>query len=492
MMHSIWSFLAKLVVGAIPWIGVLLILCSLFLVRFPPSGVFTTSSDFSSDHPWIRTFLPATRVTTAGVQADGWTGQRILEDPVYLNVQTPGPYESADIELEMRPVLQPMVQFGIERSLNEFELVPVYFSELQSPSWTHVQSSAFTGYLSASTSASAIGSIPFSQLAIWNASATMPLLQDPVGVGSETWVSLRGSHDIWVIPTANGADLTIRFQSVNRSKASDSVVVRMFYGDEQVADDVFPLNGSRDQGMGTELVRTFHFPTKKPGVYRFSFRMSDDVFIRSIQTMNSHWVIGPRLYLGDVVGYATTTHVLNWVTDSRHVLAETFHAEGVQTLSLGAKAQDVSKTHVEYRLDRQGMGEPRVSFIAPKGDIRMVGDGFFAVDDAHYFSAQPRHLDDLTELASEGITALYTPYERPLDLGDGWVRSKIHLALNPRTPTMRLILSAPGLIHRAGASVDVRRVKVTFHRPAQSWKDWFVTFRTEASLAWHRLWTASS
>jgi hypothetical protein len=223
-----------------------------------------------------------------------------------------------------------------------------------------------------------------------------------------------------------------------------------------------------------------------PGVYRVAFQSDDDVFIRSIKTTSRHWVVGPRLNFGDVVGYSTTTMAgVAWTT-SRHVVAETLHAEGQQVVRLGEVSVNVSRTHEPFRLDRRDSDARPVQLTAPKGDVRLVGDGWFALRPEAYFDPKPKRLTDATDLNAEQVKGIVTPYLRPADQGDGWYLAQKTFTLDPNLDTLRFVMSAPGVASRVGA-VDIRRVTLRYHRAPLTLGGWFALVRQEVINAWHRL-----
>ncbi|MCI0479490.1 hypothetical protein L0Y59_03015, partial [Candidatus Uhrbacteria bacterium] len=222
------------------------------------------------------------------------------------------------------------------------------------------------------------------------------------------------------------------------------------------------------------------------GVIRVSLQADDDVFIRWIRTTSRRWVLGPRLVFGDIVGYATSVRPgLAWTT-SRHLVAETFHREGEQAVTLGDVRVDVEKTHTAYRLDRTDTEPGPARLYAPEGDIRFVGDGWFALREDALFEPKPKRFTDATDPVAEGVKGVVTPFVRPEDLGDGWYRATFAYDIEPTMDRLRLVLSASGIASRMGA-VDIRRIAVTYRRPALSFDEWWNVFWQEAVNAWRRL-----
>ena len=473
---------------SVPWLAAVFGFGFLIYLRFPPSGVFATATQLDGKSPWIFPFLPSDRASTPGLQPDGWMGQRVTDDPTYFSARVPGPYESADVSLEFRTLNQPLLELGIVRDAqgNNLEMKPMYSSELDSAEWKEALQTGVHGYVRTSESDARLTSSDPHGTAVWDASSSMPLLRDPAMEATTTETSLRGAHDFYLVPAGGAINATFDFQDANRGKADDVIAFRVTYGDEEIPEATFALNLSSDKRMGVLQEHTVSVRDAKPGVYRISFIASDDVFIRKITTTSQHWVLGTRVYFGDTVGYLEGVHPGQVWTDSRHVIAQTFHAEGLQQVSLGTVVDTLKETQRAVRLDRTDADTAPVLLQAPKGDARFIIDGFAALRQDAFFEPQPRRFTDGTKLDIEGTDAVVTPYVRPIALEGNWHRATFHLSIPSTIDTLRFALSAPGISSRLG-SVDVRRISLTYHRPANTWSDWMHVIRQELVNAWHRL-----
>lgn len=473
---------------AVPWAVAVVATGWLFSLRFPMSGIFVADSVIDGKSAWVNPFLPAERTSSPGAQAEGWTGQRIVGDPAYFTARVPGPYETVDVAIEYRPIRQPLMEFGIVHDAEgkQLELRPLYAAGLESPEWKRGSSGTSGGYVRAGISESRLADPNPSGLVVWDASATIPLLEDPVGIPAVTNVSLRGSHDFYVVPSGKEVRMTFTLQAANRKAGSDIAVFRFFRGEEEIGHEAFGASGSRETRMGRTVKHDVVLRDVGPGVYRIAFIADDDVFIRSVETPSTRWVVGPRVYFGDVVGYATGTPGANVWTNSRHIVAETFHAEGLQTIDFGGKKAKISRTHVATRADRDDDDAGAVRLSAPRGDVRVIGDGYVAFREGAFFEPRPRRLTDATDVVRERVNAVLTSYVRPESLEDGWKKSTFRFTVNPSLDRLRFVLSAPGVAARAGA-VDVRRVTLTFRRDAVDPGDWFRIIRQELANAWRRL-----
>lgn len=469
---------------SIPWIACVLGIAWLALERFPPSGQFEAETSLDGKSAWIQPFLPAERTTAPGSQGD-WIGQRISADPVYFTARSPGPYEWVDLEMEFRSIRQPLIEIGMVRDAEgkELEMRPLYAAELMSSNFRSVPGKGFV----------ALG-IPNSRLddprpdglATWLATTTAIQLSDPASEAKEVALSLRGSHDFYVVPSGGRLEFEMEFQAANRNQGNDIAVVRLYRGDEEIDRNVVSISGTRDTRLSSKVVHRVKKNAVTPGVYRIQVVASDDVFIRNIRTTSQHWVFGPRFVSGDNVGYSTTTAAVNVWTNSRHLVAETFHMEGLQRLDFGPVTGQLRQTHEQVRLNRKADGQQLVQLSAPKGDVRFIGDGFFALSSQAFFEPKPRRLTDATEMNADGLVAVVTPFVRPSELGDGWYRAQARFALRPGQEQLRFVLSAPGMAARA-AAVDIKKIRITYARDQRDAQTWWNILRQEVAQAWRRL-----
>lgn len=469
---------------ALPWLAAVALFGNILLLRFPPSGTFVTTTVFDGNNAFILPFLPAERTTSPGVQDDGWTGQRIVGDPVYASGRIPGPYQTADVMVEYRSIRQPFVEFGLVRDQagKDLDLRPMYAEQLEAPEWQEVDG----GFVRNGTPPSRLRDPDTRGMAVWDAVSLMPSLSDPASSSTVTNVSLRGSHDLYLVPSGGMVDVTFTLQDVNRATGTSVVAIRLYRGNDLVQHEVIQTNASRETTMGKTFERRIMFRRATPGVYRLAFGASDDVFIRAIRTTSRRWVIGPRLNIGDVVGYATTTTPGTAWTTSRHFSFETRHAEGLQTVSVATDRLPVKQTHAVYHLDRTDTYAGIIQLVAPRGDMLIIGDGYFALRADAYFDPKPKRLTDATNLAAEHVVGVLTPYRHPRDLGDGWLASTFTFDLAPTQDMMRFVLASPGIADRE-AAVDIRRITITYRRAPLSWSEWADVLMQEMKNAWRRL-----
>lgn len=478
------------ILGVLPWLLGASVFIWILLLRFPLDGVFIVENNLTGNNAFIFPFLPAERTVLFDGRTENWKGQRVLDDPVYMNVMTPGPYETAEVEMDFRVLRQPLLEFGLVKDSagKQLEMYPWYSEVLEQESWKAVSDEeGIKGYVSQGISESGLASNDTRGLAVWLATTTSPIMSD-------TWsdqrtvstVSLRGAHDFWVISADGKIYFKLVIQDVNRNRSGGVVAVQVLLNDVLVSQDAIGTSGSRDVGYGALTPVAVDLKDLSPGVYRIKVVADDDIFIRRVETNNRRWVVGPRLVIGDVVGYATTTQSLQAWTNARHIVVETFHKEGFQEISLGTVKGIIRRTHTPVRIDRTDEVVELVKINAPRGDVRVIADGYFGFDQSAFFEPQPRRLTASTLGSREGIEAVLTSYQRVEDLGDGWMRAKYGFPISSDVGSLRFVLSAPGIASRAGA-VDVKRVSVTFRRAPMDLQSWWELLIQEAKMAWRRI-----
>ncbi|KAA0205511.1 hypothetical protein EDM68_05545 [Candidatus Uhrbacteria bacterium] len=488
MRLPVWS---RVLAILLPWSLAIGLLGWVVSLRFPIDGVARFSFTFDGSSPWLNPFQPGERVTSPGRQPEGWTGQRIIGEPVYSSARLPGAYDTLEIAMEVKPLRQPLAELGLLRDEEafSFEMEPLW-SEALSSGWRRVRAGGREGYVRQDLTDDALLTQDYARLMVWQSELDIPSWSDEPGEWRSYDVSLRGTHDFHVVPGTDGY-LRFRFvlQDVNRARdPKNRAAFRLTRRDETLWTEAVSVSGVADNRPSKAFEKTIDIPDLAPGVYRLSFLADDDFFIRTVSTPARRWVIGPRLYVGDTVGYEQAdAYRTQWITNSHHLVAETFHKEGLQTVRLGSAPIELRRTHTPHPLDRAaGERVQPVELRLEKGSIRLVGDGYFAPEAESLFYPAPRRLTADADPLAEGVVAVLTPLVVPEPLEDGWWRVRSSWTLPASQDTLRLALGLPGIVTRSGA-FDIRRAEMTYRRPPLSPSEWWRAIRRELSAAWKRL-----
>lgn len=474
---------------AVPWIVAGVLFVWVMRSHFPADGRFVMDIPVDGRSPWFEAFLPGQRASSPGVQPEGWTGQRITDEPVYARLRLPGAYETADVRIEFRPNGQPLLELGVERGQEgaaSYEMSPLWSQQIASSTFTRLLTAQGPWWVRPGTTAAQLDEANEARV-FWHASGTLAEAWSDQGPVPQTVSSsLRGAHDFWFVPVDGRIDFTLSVQDMNRSAHHSTASFRLTRDQDLLWSDAISFGGDEDSKPSVLTHKVMSFKDLPPGVYRLSFLADDSIFIRAWRTTAKRWVIGPRVYFADEVGYSPSTPSVAVWTNSNHIEAKTLHKEGLQTIKLGNDARlTLAETHVTSPLTRAvNERNGNVPLTMPKGNVWVLGDGYVSWSSSALFFPSPRRLTDETRLDDERIQAVATTYEAPQSLGDGWYAGTLHVKLDPSQDRLKLVLAAPGMIRR-GASVDVRRFRVVYGRPPLE-EAWWEPLRQELSRAWQR------
>ena len=467
----------------LPWAAAVVCLGWLASMRLSPGGAFGTHFVFDGTHPWMDPFVPAERVTPAGPQTGGWTGQRLLQDPVYASARAPGLFDRVNVTLEAKTTNQPFLEFGLLRDPASFafELHPLW-SEALSKGWRAVSvssthgstSSPLVGYVKEGMPDQTLVTARDDQRLTWGATTTPALTMDPGSTERAYPISFVGSHDFYFIPTSDGMRIVIRLENLATGRTGPLAQLHIFHHDREVGWMV--AETKPNQSVYDETIN-FEKGAASPGVYRVTVLCDTQVAITQVTTPASHWVVGP----GVTFGSAKNTL---FATNSFHLVAQTAQNEGLQTLGLGSATATLKEISSSVRLDRapnQLTGAQTLT--VPNGNVRVIGDGYFSPDAHTLFYPSPRRLTDVTDLDREGIVAVVTSYIQPESTADGW--KKLSATFDGLSgDQFKFLLSAPGLKMRGG-SVDIRAADLRYQRTEG--KSFWTILRNELSLIRQRL-----
>ena len=475
----------------VPWSIALVMAIYVLSLRFPPSGMVHFSEAFDGSGIWFTPFTPGERVTSPGMQEDGWRGQRILDEPVYARARWPGAYDHLSLTFDMSTTRQSLAEIGILRdeATRAFEMQPLWSAVLMSEAWREVSLDESHGFVRADLPDTALLEQDPGKLMTWHASTTRKAVSDTGDALLQTYdVSLRGTHNIQVLPINNELFFQFKLQDMNRNRDGKNTVAMRVTCDNRIiwtqAGSASGLHDARPSEVFTEEVS---LKALEPCVYRVSILADNDFFIREIKTTAKHWVFGPEIFFGDHVGYRTTsTAAIAW-TNSLHAVVDTFHDDGKQIVHFGTKQTEIRETHARYALDRAP--EERdvpIRFTAPNGNVRVIGDGYFALSQDALFYPEPRRLTAESMPLEEGIDAVLTPFHTPEKLDNGFWRTTVDFDLVKNMDQLQFSLAAPGIARSQGA-VDIRHVTLDYTRPKLSFEAWWRVVKRELFLALKRL-----
>lgn len=461
-----------------------------------PDGVRTLSYTVGDSSPYVNSLLPGERVREVE-EGDRGAYQTVVDEPVYFSVEAPGEeYTDVRVELHFDPQDQPIVELGGLADLRAyaFDFRPMSNAILEELDWTKETLSSdgvMTTLFARDEIKATIDdflSHPPERSSIATYRATFPTSYrmadyEPLGHKQHLDVSLRGSHEIITYIDGEHVRFSIHYSDVNRTYGADEAIIRVWNEDGVLMlEDVHQDDGNVSEDQTSTNDGAYFFSNHwDEGVYRIELSGTSDIIWREIDTTLRYVTFKNRLYIGDDVGYLAEPRATSFVTNSSRLTVETFHAESPDEIMLEGEAYAIPETHV-----RQVIETPDVSLVdgsVSVGDIKMTGDGKFALSSDMFFDPDPVSLTPFIDL--DDVAYIYATTAVP-STEDGWRTADATFSLaslEKENGAYKFALSLPGL-DELGTTIDVHAIELTFTKPAVSWGE---ALYNEARAFWRAL-----
>ncbi len=447
-----------------------------------PTGTFIMERVAGTASPFIDRLLPDGRVQLADPHSARPT-DTITGDPAFFFVHPHRGFESGEVEIRFQNTGVPIVEFGgLAREEGQvYDLTPIQNRLIDTSTWTRHEEQGIT-LLEREPKFATIADFlanppPRHEISTYHyrlaRAYRMPGYVAQGGTRNID-VSLRGFHEFETYLKNEPLSFTFSYTDENRGEGPDPFEVIVFnenneaVTDVHVADDGNTGDDARPSRIRTATVSLALVPE---GTYKLEIRVGTDIFLRSIQTSANKLVAMNTIILGDEVGYKPVPSSVRMWTESKTLAFETTHAEGVQSVEVGANAVALATpfTRVEYDVKESGV----VRITVPKGDARVFGDGHYAFAPDQFFNPDPVRLNATTNLDRLGVNyviAAYTPPVKDPSTSSGqggeWLVARVPFnteGLVQLNGTWKFAFSLPG-IERTGGAVNVRSVSFTMHR----------------------------
>lgn len=438
--------------------------------------------------PFIHGLRPTSRV-----QIGGDTG-RVTGDPVYLSVTPPGDYERATVTLLFRAVGQPMIELGatVNAAAGQILLKPIWHETLEHINWSTIREGDLVLYQRApvfNDVSDFLDAPPeLSRIATYHAelppAKRLPSSWIEGAPASVTNASLRGFHEFVTVTDGRDVVLDVMYMDMNRNLGADPVIVRLYQDGRLIAQAQAEDDGVESDTNASLGRQTLRVEAQKPssGIVKVELNAGTDIYWRELRLSLPKLTFLSNVTIGDEVGYLPSSRPVSLVTDAQHLTLFTRHAEGVQTIRVGDRTQEIAVPHERYEMESYGNGVTTVQI--PKGDLVLVTDGLLAFSERAYFDPFPVRLDDRTDLDKLGVDFVLARYRSPEE-ANGWFEGSAtfdvaslererplgsHGEPVGRGESLRFVISAPHMADR-DASVELERVEVVFERSVRSMAD---------------------
>jgi hypothetical protein len=447
-----------------------------------PSGVFVVERTAGQMSPFIDALLPDARVKGPLVDADGNTVETITGDPAFFFVHPHRSFETVEAEVWFKNHGVPIVELGglANEQPEVYDLHPLQNLMIDKSSWLRLEEDGLVLLQRTPTYASVNDFLshppPRGEVATYQYTLTTPYrleAYEPTYVSQSLDLSLRGSHEFKTYVKNETLSLDFAYMDMNRDEGADGINVVVFAEDGRLVGEA---RADDDGNVGDDQKATglrhviLSVPQLPEGVYKVEWRVSRDIFLRTLTTSQSKLVFVNSLFLGDEVGYRETASPLTFWTEGKALAFSTRHAQGVQDVRIGALSLSVSEPY--KRFSAESMEEGILPVTSPRRDMEIQTDAHVAFAIDMYFNPDPVRLRYNTDLDRLGVNYMIAEYSSPEVMGD-WMVAHVTFDVDSlvlKDKTWKFVFSVSG-VSETQTSLDVGRIRMNWYRDAVAWWD---------------------
>ena len=470
------SLLNASIAAALP----VLLFCLLFGIYIAPSGSRGAVWSPGTPSPFIGRPLPDARVNAACTDERGACTE-VIDEPLYMSVAPPpGTWTGMRVEVEFDPGDQDLLEVGLLKDIRfqNFSFAPLAFTSLEKLEWPSVEKTLDSGSVLRvwDKSGKTVSLSDFfnrlparDKIAVYRTAWEQPF-RDPnvnsLGRARTYTTPLRGPHEaIMYVQDDEAVEFSTSFVDVNRAFGPDEGFIKIINeAGETIFEKTFADDGNATEDQTPSETRKVEFRTGSlpEGVYRITLSSTSDIVWRSITESGRYFVLRNIAFIADDVGYLDAPRASTVWTDAKYLSFTTAHAEGVQTLKVGSSRVAVSAAgqKVNYPVEEGGV----LAVQTPVGDVKMTGDGKFALSADAFFNPDAVNATALPSIQESGVSYVLATTAPVAFLNSGWRTASASFALE-NTPmengAYKIAFSAPH-VTEVESKPRIHRVHITF------------------------------
>ncbi|OGY83759.1 MAG: hypothetical protein A3F54_05255 [Candidatus Kerfeldbacteria bacterium RIFCSPHIGHO2_12_FULL_48_17] len=475
---------------------------------------YSFAKDLRDQEQIISDLQPAGRVSSPEADLDsGVQYRRWRLEPIYFDVFMPRLYEKATVSLTYSNPSQKFISLGLRKGnpeiANTFDFQPLENKIIDHSKWSLLYDQANDiSFLQEDNDFKSVqdffNNVPRDKkVGVFNVNFHPPIILPDYAPQPGRLVinsTLRGRHVFYTYIKDEDLDLHFTWQDINRGFGADPVNVEIMHNDQLVKNVSLADDGQVTPSGLTSQPTDFRLQEADlpEGVYTIIFNITDDVFIRSIDTAQHLFVAENTLFLAAGEDYKQQIPDLDLAqtqvfSDALRLRAQTTHDTGLQVIDINGQSlilQTLGAPQAwnspffditESAAAAAGLARPDITTITvPKNDVQLFANGFYAFTPDSYFNPR-RNIVELTPdtPAVDLDYLLFSHYTPPGKRGK-WLTTTAsfdiradHLQEGGRT--LNFILSAPGL-DLVDDDILIRDVTVTLEKKPFSFsklKDFF-------------------
>ncbi len=465
------------------------ILFFLFSQYFALTGELRFTVDFRNESAFVDAWRPLGRAMDREKNLrTGNTAQRIVGEPVYMDVTVPRSFDTVDVTMEYKNPDHAVVEFGVVTSTEPYavRLQPFQSTVIDEAllEWNLVTDPTTGLHLLQQEkkfdTVDAFIAKPPRDAVVATYNSTLPYTYvdaayRPSSAQSTIDRLLRGPHQFVTYAADEDLHSTWSFVDMNREFNDDSVHIEVLFNGSRIAEQWLADDGDVTASTMASGVRqiTIDVPSVAQGIYEYKISTTNDIVITQIVSdqerfvaKNSITVINNPEFSSLFPNSDTNATVLTM--NGGQLRAQTDHSSGLQTITIDTEELILDEIHSPtwWEAELQDDLSTVRTVTLPMNDVTIATQGFFAFEPSAYFDPN----DGITAL-NERITLdmldyiFYSNYTSPEETNrtiqqhstvsfDGVVGDRKQLTF---------VLSAPGL-DRHHHELSIERMEFVFHR----------------------------
>jgi len=450
-------------------------------------GNLSITYNFSGESARVKEFTPAGRALDREQNLrTGETYQRIVGEPVYMNVTVPRSYDDVSVTLDYQNDGQPYTEFGLVTSeeplsvrLQSLDIGII--NQAINEGWSQIESDGVTLLQRQSefeSVADFVDQTPEDQgIGVYRYRLSYRYTDSSYVASPQKQVIdrvLRGGHEFWTYIDKETLHAEFDLTDINRDFNEDPISIQVYRVNTIIHEELLPDDGDAlASAVATDRgTLTVDLAGLEAGLYRIVVNVDDDILISQIRTDQERFVARDKVFLVNNSEYAEAVAGLDTgpttlYLQGTELMMQTDHTSGLQVPTIAGEPLHIDKLHVPYWWESQDEVEPLFrELITPKNDLLVRTSGLIAFSEDAFFDADYQIEQISGSTALEDLDyIIFKEYTAPVADRGGYLQT-IPLSLDGVVgdrKELKFILSAPG-IERNGHEIKVREVKFDFHR----------------------------
>jgi len=414
------------------WSLVVFIITGFLYLAIVPSGEIEYSFDFNKKNGFIGKLKPEERLQFS----DKKFRNKIIANPVYFNLYTPRPFETAELEIKYKNKGDiSLLEAGVlvDNISWNYDLKPVQNKLIDQLSlvWEKKNENNLL-ILKRPDDASSTYECNFfnnnatstdiNNLAVYNYKPKITYVLNDYEAGNGELKDLNNFHPLrasWQINTyikSETLNFNFSFQDLNLNKDENSIDLLLFYEDELIDSHNLSLEDVQTQ---EKLNLEFKLANLPEGLYKIVLRASDDIITTNIKTAQSKLVFINKLRLFK----NNNSDGFSLFTNSKKIQSKTIYPDSLQKIKIEKEELNLKETYHQFESDISHLvATSGIKMLDIKKDgIFLSGDGVFSFSYNNFFNPKIKKAIKGINVNNSNINCIIADYKIPFKNDDCYI-----------------------------------------------------------------------